>query len=205
MNSDRSNKRAPGRPRCEVTQQAIVDSALELLQSDDYRDISIDRIAAHAKVGKQTIYRWWPSKADLFLEAYSARSLARVPVVLPSGDAFVDLEDMLRRWFLVLRNALIAKGVRCMIAEAQLSEEFRAKFEQQFVTPRRKALRETLRHGIELGQIRPDADLETALDMILGAIWHRLIMASAGSLDEAFAGALVALVRSALAAAVRTH
>lgn len=191
--------------RNERSRRAILAATIALIGELGYDRVSVEAIAKRAGVGKQTIYRWWPSKADLFLEAFSARSLGRLPAALPSGDAFVDLEDFLRRWFLIMRNALIAKGVRSMIAEAQLSEEFRIKFEDQFVATLRKTLRETLRHGIELRQIRSDADLETALDMILGAIWHRLITGSASPLNEAFATALVALVKPALAATARTE
>jgi len=70
---------APGRPRSDASHQAILQAMMEILQQEGYRATSIEVIAARAGVGKKTIYRWWPSKAAVALEALTAYTEAHVP------------------------------------------------------------------------------------------------------------------------------
>lgn len=86
----RAGDKPIGRPRCRLTQRAILDAAADLLETVRYRDISIERIAAEAGVGKQTIYRWYDGKAELMLEAYLARVTDAVQQV-ETGDPVADL------------------------------------------------------------------------------------------------------------------
>jgi AcrR family transcriptional regulator len=124
-----STSKAPGRPRSDATHKAILNAAIEmLLACEDYRLVSIDKIAARAKVGKQSIYRWWSSKADLILEALTCRSLQRAPPEPASDDAFADLQSFLKRIFAVMREPVANKAVRVLIAEAQFDCEFQKKF-----------------------------------------------------------------------------
>ncbi len=194
MTTSPPDKRAPGRPRSGATQQAIIDATIGLLDTVEYRDISIDRIAATAKVGKQSIYRWWPSKAEVMLEAYT-QSLSRLPPLLPSADAFADLEDDLKRFFAVMRNEMIAKGVRSLIAESQLDPQFRDKFYAQVARVRCDALRRVFRHGQSLGQFRADCDQDTLAHLIHGAFWYRFLSGTKLPYDDAYAGTIVALLR----------
>ena len=191
-------KRAPGRPRSEATKQAVIDATIGLLDEIDYRDISIDRIAATAKVGKQSIYRWWPSKAEVILGAYTQK-LNRLPPVLPSPDAFADLEDDLRRFYAIMRNDLIAKGMRSMIAEAQLDAEFREKFYDRVARVRCEALRRIFRHGVSIGQFRTDLDEETLAHVVHGAFWYRLLSGTKYAYDDDYAHKVVELLRSGMA------
>ncbi len=192
-------RRAPGRPRSDATRQGILDAAVELMATEAYRDITVEGIAARAKVGKQSIYRWWPSKADLVLEAYTERSLYKLPPHLPSGDAFADLEDDLVRYFTVLRHEMVSKGVRSLVAEAQLDGDFRAKFYAAVWKKRCEAVHAILRHGIALGQIRPDIDIETVAHLIHGASWYRMLSGTTRPFDEGYARTVIGLLRSGLA------
>lgn len=191
-------KRPPGRPRSEATQQAIIDATIGLLDTVDYRDISIDRIATTAQVGKQTIYRWWTSKAELVLDAYTAK-LSRLPLLLPSPDAFADLEDDLNRFFAIMRHDLIAKGMRGMIADAQLDPEFKAKFYKRIAYVRCEALHRVFDHGWAMGQFRRDLDSDALAHMIHGAFWYRLLSGAEEAYDDAYARELVSLLRSGIA------
>lgn len=187
-------KRPAGRPRSEATQQAIIDTTIELLDTVEYRDITIDRIAATAKVGKQSIYRWWPSKAEVVLDAYTAK-LNRLPPLLPSPDAFADLQDDLKRFFAIMRNDLIAKGMRSMIAEAQLDPGFKEKFYARVARVRCEALRRVFRHGWAIGQFREDIDPETLAHVIHGAFWYRLLSGTSYPYDDDYAHKVVELLR----------
>ncbi len=190
--------RPPGRPRSEATRQAVLESAAHLLDTETYRSISIERIAAEAKVGKQSIYRWWDSKADVLLEAFTDRALKRLPVLEPTGRALDDLEALLRLFFVNVRNETIFKTLTGLIAEAQTDPEFRAKFHSTFVATRRGMMREVLRAGVAGGQLRPDLGIETILDIIYGAFWYRLLSGTAEPLDDSFARMLVATLRPIL-------
>lgn len=206
MSTTTETRRQPGRPRSDATRQVILDAAVELMGELEYRAITVEGIAARARVGKQSIYRWWPSKADLVLEAYTERSLYRLPPSLPSADVFADLEADLIRYFTVLRHEMVSKGVRSLVAEAQLDEEFRAKFYAAVWRKRCEAVHAILKHGVALGQIRSDVEIEAVAHLIHGSVWYRLLSGTARPFDETYARTVVALLRDGLAerAPVRT-
>jgi AcrR family transcriptional regulator len=197
-------KRPPGRPRSDTTQQAILDAAVALVGKEDYRDVTIEKIAAEAKVGKQTIYRWWPSKAELVLEAYTQHSLKLMPPLIASQDAFADLEHDLVRFFAFMRNPLVAKGVRSLIAEAQLNDDFRKNLYDRVHRVRCEALRRVFRHGIELGQFRDDLDFDALAHVIHGSFWYRFLSGTALKADDVYAHSVVEMLRPGLARRSRT-
>ena len=130
-------------------------------------EITIEKIAQRAGVGKPTIYRRWKTKADVVLEAYAARAALRGAPTLPSDDAFADLQDFLERLFTVTNHPTNNRAVRCFIAESQYDADFRAKFYDVFLSKRRAAVMEIMAHGQKLGQIRADFDPDVAADAVL--------------------------------------
>jgi AcrR family transcriptional regulator len=195
-----STSKAPGRPRSDATHRATLNAAVEMLREcEDYRLISIDKIAARAKVGKQSIYRWWSSKADLLLEALTCLTLQRTPPEPFSSDAFADLVSFLKRVFDLMREPVANKAVRILIAEAQFDSDFQKKFWDVFLTPGRTVLRDILARGIALGQFRPDLDVETVLEVLDGAHWYRLLSGTSAPCDDAFAETIVRLLAPGIA------
>ncbi|MGD9803660.1 MAG: TetR/AcrR family transcriptional regulator [Hyphomicrobiaceae bacterium] len=190
--------RAPGRPRSDATRQAILDASAYLLETESYDKISIERIASEAKVGKQSIYRWWGGKADVVLAAYTERVLPRLPLREPTDDAFDDLEDFLRQLFASVGTPLVRRTMQGLLAEAQLDPEFRLKFYGVFVASRRTLFKQVLRHGISLGQFRKDLDVETTIDLLNGAFWYRLLSGNEEDLDAKFAADLIHTLRPSL-------
>ena len=186
-----ASPRSPGRPRSDATRQAILDASSHLLETESYDKISIERIASEAKVGKQSIYRWWGGKADVVLAAYTERVLPRLPPRTPTDDAFGDLEDFLKQLFRSVNAPLVRRTMQGLLAEAQLDPEFRLKFYGVFVASRRTLFKQVLRRGIALGQFRADLDVETMIDLLNGAFWYRLLSGSEEDLDDAFAASLV--------------
>lgn len=174
---------------------AILETAANLLESEPYGRISIERVAAEAHVGKQSIYRWWDSKADVLLEAYTERTLKRLPQLPHTGDAFADLEQLLRNFFASTRVPAVRRTIQSLIAEAQLDVEFRAKFYAVFVSTRRAMIREALERGVASGHFRPDLGIEGLIDLIYGAFWYRLLSGTSDDLDDAFAAGIVATIR----------
>jgi AcrR family transcriptional regulator len=188
-------KRAPGRPRSDATQRAIMDATIELVGSLNYPDVTIEKIAARAKVGKQSIYRWWPTKADLVLDAFTLHSLKGMPPVIQSSDAFADLEQDIARFFAFMSDPLVAKGVRSLIAEAQHDDEFRRKLYEQVHRVRCEALRRAFRYGIALGQFRDDMDFDALAHVIHGAFWYRFLSGTVFKADADYAHRIVAMLR----------
>ncbi len=162
--------------------------------------ISIERIAADAKVGKQSIYRWWNSKADVLLDAFTERALRRLPMLKPSGHTLADFEALLNLFFDSLRVMSVGKTLRGLIAEAQLDQEFRTKFHAVVVSTRRTMLRDVLLAGIRRGDIRADLDVEMVLDLVYGAFWYRLLSGTIDPLDDAFAASIVNTLKPILIA-----
>lgn len=191
-------KRRPGRPRSEETRRTILDSVLRLIGEQDYRRVSIDKIAADARVGKQSIYRWWPSKADLVLEAYTDHALSRMPPIRLSEDAFADLEADLVRFFAFMSDDLVAKGVRSLISEAQLDDSFRQEFYDTVHRVRCEALRRIFRHGYKLGQFDSSLDEDALAHVVHGAFWYRFLSGTKYKYDKAYAKNVVAMLRPAL-------
>ncbi|MFQ5954336.1 MAG: TetR/AcrR family transcriptional regulator [Kiloniellales bacterium] len=181
--------RATRRRRSGKTHEAILRAAARLVAEQGYNRTTIEAIARLAGAGKQTVYRWWPSKAALFMELY--RSLAPRPALaVDTGSVAGDLEEILGR---VLRAyaEMPAKAVLGgLIAEAQCDPEVADGFGKQIVLQRSGPLRRVLERGITRGELRPHVDLDLAVDTIAGAVWFRLLLGPAPP-DQAFAHSLV--------------
>src|SRR2546423_9642127 len=130
--------RAPGRPRSETSQQAILTAALELVAETGYAGLTIEGIASRAGVGKQTIYRWWPSKADVLLEASAVKADLHVPVV-DHGSYRADLRAFLQASYRLANQPQLGDLLRAMMAEAQIDPEFGNRFRIAFLERRREA------------------------------------------------------------------
>ena len=149
-------KAGPGRPRNPETHAAILASVASLLREGGYPAVSIEAVAGRAGVGKQTIYRWWPGKAELVLEHLVA--LAATMPAPDTGDMVTDL----RIYLLATCRAWVDDGtgavVAALMAEAQVNPIFAQRFFQQLIGHRRTALREVLRRGQERGALTSGAE-----------------------------------------------
>lgn len=183
--------RARGRPRSQHARQAILDAALNLLERDGYRAVTIEAIAAQAGVGKPTIYRWWSSKAAVVLDAFVTRARAQIPAP-QRGSLREDLREFLETAFRTLDTGA-APIVRGLMAEAQTDPTFRQAFWDIFISARRGALAEVLERGVQRGEIPEDTDVDFLIDAIYGPMWYRLLVQHA-PVDAAFAHQLVDLV-----------
>jgi AcrR family transcriptional regulator len=163
----------PGRPRSSTSHTAILAAALKLLRKKGYRSVTIEGIAAEAGVGKQTIYRWWPSKAAVVLEAFARYTAGRITMP-DTGDVKGDMEALLVQAFDMLTRES-GQLVRSLISEALLDDEFAVSMRDIFIASRRSVLREILNKGIERGEVATDADIELIIDLIYGPMWYRLL------------------------------
>ena len=187
MTSAAESPRPPGRPRSEKAHKAILAAAMDLLLTRGLHAMSMDEVARRAGVSKATIYRWWPSKERLALDAL-ATEWATTPAAgqRPTGGLRGDLLARFRPWLRQLNRKPYARVVAGLVAEAQQNHEFAELYREHFVQPRRDATRELLVRARERDEIAADTDLEVTLDLLYGPIYHRLLHGHA-PLTELFA------------------
>lgn len=180
-----------GRPRSEKAQEAVLEATHALLQENGGSGLTIEAIARRAKVGKPTIYRWWPSMADIVLEVLLHQAEADITV-----PAFTSLDETLRA-FLRLSMKAIGQGagahLRFLMAHAQQDDDFRERFRENFTLKRRAALDSIFVKARDRGQIDSDQDTDILVDIVFGAMWYRLLTGHA-PLDQHFADALTKTV-----------
>ncbi len=181
--------RRPGRPRSQTARKAILAGALEELADHGYAAVTIEGIAARAGTGKQTIYRWWRSKADVVLDALLDVVAERIAVPDEGGLA-ADLDAFLVATFRQRGQRPILVG---LMAQAVLDPEFATVFRERFLFGRRAVLRGILARAVERGELEPDEDLELLIDVVFGVVWYRLLVDHA-PLSEAAGHQLAALL-----------
>ncbi|HWB21871.1 MAG TPA: TetR/AcrR family transcriptional regulator [Gaiellaceae bacterium] len=190
-----------GRPRSERAQQAILRAATELFLERGLAGTSVDEIAERAGVGKATIYRRWPSKELLALDALAADWQATLPdVSIDTGSLRGDLLARIVPWVTLLATKPYGRVVAGLVAAAQADPAFASLYLERFVTARRGSTRAVFERARSRGELRPRTDLELALDLLYGPIYHRLLHGHA-PLGERFATEVVDSVIDAVGAA----
>jgi AcrR family transcriptional regulator len=177
-----------GRPRSEESEEAILAATLQLLTEKPLRDISMEEIARKAGVGKATIYKWWPSKAYVALDAFLKNVNRRLPAP-DTGSARRDIQQQLRSAMAFYRSpAGLILGQ--FVAEAQSDREFAALFRKRFLEPRREATGVIFDRGVKRGEIDPKLDRELVFDLIFGSVVYRMLVRHA-PLDRKMADRVV--------------
>src|ERR1017187_8582683 len=191
-----NGKRPPGRPRSEQSRQAILGSTLKLLRRQGgFADLSIEAIAADANVSKATVYRWWPTKAALVADAFSAS--AEQELQFPdTGSVRGDMSLQMRRVIRLFRSPR-GKVVAALLAGGQSDPELIEAFRERFLWPRRRQGYQALRRGIDRGELPEGSDLYLILDSLYGPIYMRFLIRH-DTLDEGFADEICGLVLKGL-------
>lgn len=196
-NDEPSRRR--GRPRSQECHQAILRATVELLEARPYRDVTMERIAERAGVAKQTLYKWWPSKASLAMEAWAARMEALIKMP-DTGSIEKDLESMLRQVCHTLSRGNQGQTLAGLIADAQSDPELAVAFRDSYIMRRRRACAAILQRAVERGELRRDVDAPLVLDLMYGPVWYRLLLRNA-PLDGKFATGVVRSVLASIRAA----
>ncbi len=150
-------------------------AALALAAEAGYAGLTIEGIAARAGVGKQTIYRWWPSKADVLLEAAAAKADLHIPVT-DHGSYRADLRAFLQASYAMGNHyPQLAGLLRALMAEAQLDPEFGTRFRAAFLERRRDALAVITGRARDRGDLPDRPGPETVADIVFGTIWYRIL------------------------------
>ncbi len=180
--SDTPPKAAPDSTRrSEKSRRAIYEAALALVGEVGYQKTTIEGIAARAGVGKQTIYRWWSSKADVVMEAFVDRSEQAVEAVpagqeyaIPdTGDLAADLKFVLRATVDELLDPEFEAPYRGLAAEGFLNEELARKYVAKLLEPSFQLYVRRLRAAQDAGQVRADIDPRIALELFVSPLAQR--------------------------------
>lgn len=173
---NRQRRPHTGRRRNDAARRAILDAATELLARSGPA-VTVGDIAAAAGVSKHTIYRWWPSKGAVLLDA--ATEWARSDAPDPDTGTFAeDLRAFLGATFAVVAAPPAATLLRAVLAEAQ-TDSATAELLSAFVHDRRGILHGILRRALARGELAADNDLELLIDQVYGVLWYRLAVARA--------------------------
>jgi AcrR family transcriptional regulator len=189
-----------GRQRSEKAREAILEAASDLLLARGLEAVSMDEVAERAGVSKATIYRWWPTKQTLALDALY-REWGAPPHRRASGSLRGDLLSLLRPWVRLVGKRPHGRVIAALIAEAQTDPAFAREYRERFLEPRRDQVRPILLDAVARGELPPATDIELALDLLYGPIYHRLLHGHA-PLSERF---LRDLVDTALAGLASVH
>jgi rhodanese-related sulfurtransferase len=194
MRAEQTVERARrGRPRSERARKAILEAAGELLLQSGLDSVGMDAIAMRAGVSKATIYRWWPTKESLALDAIYHEWTAAHPESAGSGSLRVDLYSLLRPWIRLLNEKPYAPVVATILAKVQTDARFAEEYRTRLIGRRRELARVIMQRAIESGEIAAGTNVELALDLLYGPVYHRLLHGHA-PLDEAFLRGVVETV-----------
>ena len=172
-----------GRPRSQEADRAILAATLDLLGSRGLAAMSIEEVAARAGVGKATIYRRWPSKGLLALDAFVTVFREQQP--LPdTGTLRGDLIVALTEWVLAVTGTSMGPMLTSLIAEAQHDPSLRAAWRERVLEPLRSKHRIMLDRAVARGEIPATVDQEVVLDLFFGAAQHRLLLGHLPLTDE---------------------
>ena len=166
--------RAPGRPRSEQARLAILRSTLKILGKHGFSDLTIEDVAAHAGVGKATVYRWWPNKAALIADAF-ASSTTRALHFPDTGSVYSDMSQQMRQLVKIFRSRR-GRIVSAILGGGQSDRDLIAAFRERFLRPRRLEAYATLGRAIRRGELREDIDMDLLLDSLYGPIYMRFLI-----------------------------
>jgi AcrR family transcriptional regulator len=178
---DEATTRAPGRPRSEKLRRAVLDAAFQLERQYGYSAVTYQQIANVAHVGRQTIYRWWPTKSDLYFELITSL----VTLSAKSIDIeHISLEAYLCELFKVIREQT-GTSLLGLFMEGQSNPELLGRV-RKALTGRRSLAATVIERFASERQQQFVVPLSIVIDMILGAMWYRMLMEH-DSLDNSFA------------------
>jgi AcrR family transcriptional regulator len=185
MKSEQEQPKAAktGRPRSSKIHHAVLAAASRLVLADGFGTLTMDTIAAEAGVGRMTLYRRWPNKAAIVMDAFVAR--------VDPNTLFTEAENYLESIRLQMRAmAKSFRGedgvlMRTLLGAAQLDPELATALRDRWTMPRRRMAIAYFRDGMKRGYLRPDTDPDVLIDLLYAPIYYRLQMGT-GPLSNAY-------------------
>lgn len=172
-----------GRPRSEETHQAILKAALDQVFEIGFRAMSVESIAAKAGVGKTTIYRRWPNKAAMVMDAFL---MAVGPQTgFPTTTRALDSIQLQMHAQAKAFRSEFGTLIKALLGEAQFDPELAEAFRERWILPRRELARATIAEAIRQGDLSDDIDTDAAIDLLYAPVYYRLQIGT-GPIDETF-------------------
>jgi AcrR family transcriptional regulator len=169
--------------RSERARRAILHAALELCRAQGYADTTMEGIAKLAGVGKQTIYRWWPSKAAVLQEALN-EEVGTITDFPDTGDVVADLRTQMAGVAKLFASEEFSAYPRGLIAAAQTDPQIARSLVSSMVEPRVRACRKRLERAVEQRQVRPDVDLDDVVELLYAPLYYRLLLRTRPITDQ---------------------
>jgi AcrR family transcriptional regulator len=163
-------KRRPGRPRSKRSEEAIIRATTALLADERYASITVSKVAARARASKSTIYRRWPTKEHLVIEAFN-----RWPALTPHdrGNLLADLLNLYRQFLRILHKPPSNAIMPTLVAERAHNPALAAVFDP-LMQRRRDPVRVVLQRAIGRGELPADTNVELAVDALMGVTVLRM-------------------------------
>ncbi|WP_066363232.1 TetR/AcrR family transcriptional regulator [Neobacillus drentensis] len=163
-----------GRPRSESSKIAILNATIDLLEKSGYSTLTIEAIAAHAGVGKATIYRWWANKSFLVFDAFLMSTETHMDFLEKTS-----IRENFRQQLHTLANVLngtLGRTMIALVAESGEDSELSKVFYTNYLNPRREDAKMILERAIAQGEIQSTINIDVALDMLYGPIYFRILI-----------------------------
>jgi len=186
----------PGRRRSDRAHRAVLAAAAQLLERDGWHSLTIEAIAEQAKVSKATIYRWWPSKAAVLMDALLTAS-DELADFTDTGDTIEDIRLQLRSIIHLFTQTPTGRGLLTLIAESHHDPKLAVALRDRLIASRRSVATAIIQRGQRRRNLRPDLDPAIAIDAIYGAVYYRLLVSHEPTTPD-YADALLTQLEPAL-------
>ncbi len=193
--ADKDTTRGPGRPRNEGCRRRILDSAAHLLETAGFAAATMEAIADHAGASKATIYRWWPNKAAVLIEAFREAVASELPLTV-TGSLEEDIRRQLRQFGKMLTSSR-GRAFAALLAAAQSDPEVAEAFRTLWIAPRRAGAKQSLQRYCESGELPRNLDLDLAIEMLYAPLYYRLLTGY-GSITPRYVNSLTQAVLNGL-------
>ncbi|WP_220446774.1 TetR/AcrR family transcriptional regulator [Nonomuraea deserti] len=174
-----STRRTRGRPRDPEADEAIMKAALELFVERGLEGANFEQIAKRAGVAKVTVYRRWSSKEELLTQAIErARTLVPEADIWASADAAAQPADeqLMDSWVRTFGDARFRAILAQLVGSSVTRPSLLATYREQYIEPRRRMVRAALERARRDGRLDADAEIDTVIDMVVGAAMYRMLI-----------------------------
>jgi AcrR family transcriptional regulator len=178
------SRRKPGRPRDAQRDRAILESTLKILQAQGYAGLTIDGVAAEAKVGRPTIYRRWPSKPALAVAALVTSNRLALPAP-DTGSLRGDLVAVQLHQVELISSPQSRRVTAGLVADLVTDPELADVYVNQYLIPRRAAVWQVLQRGVDRGELVADTDFAFVYDLLMGPLFMRAVVWGQPLADDA--------------------
>ncbi len=177
-----------GRPRSDKAHRGILDAARELLIAEGFAGLRLEHVAARAGVGKATIYRRWASKEELCLAVLDELAAPHIRIV-ETGDTHAELLAATRNAMHAVVDTPFGPVIEALLSQIAMNPQLGDPFRATTVQSRRDEVRRAIGRGIKRGDLRSDADIDVATELLVGPVYFRLMFG--GELTPDFAERVV--------------